>query len=68
MKRELEDYLRARIRRCGKDGETPREVIAAMKMQGMIQNEKQAYATLAKWSRKGIYGSGVTLDLGWINE
>jgi len=44
---------------------TPRDVIAAMMSRGYIISEKQAWATLTKWSGKGWYDYGVTLDLGW---
>lgn len=32
---------------------------------GMINSPKQAWATLKKWSKKGLYDYGVSLDLGW---
>ena len=47
---------------------TPREVIDAMLDEGMIESPKQAWRTLEKWLRKGIYNYGVSLDLGWLED
>lgn len=67
MKPEAEDYLWERIPVAGQhQGQpSPREVIAEMHQQGMIQSPKQAWRTLEKWSGKGLYDYGVSLDLGW---
>lgn len=68
MKSHLEHLLRARIRAAKARDESVRSVIAGMLSEGLIQNEKQAHATLQKWSRRGEYEYGVTLDLGWLVE
>jgi hypothetical protein len=69
MRADLEKYLWKRIRVLGavsySDDELPRTIIADMKQQGLIQSEKQAWRTLEKWTRRGAYNYGVTLDLGW---
>ncbi len=46
----------------------PRDVINEMLKNGWIKSPKQAYATLDKWIRKGIYEYGCCLDLGWKCE
>ena len=65
MRRELEDELRNRIA-TKQAGASVREVIAAMVSEGRIQSEKQAWRTLEKWSQRGEYDYGVSLDLGWL--
>jgi hypothetical protein len=62
MKPELEEHLARRIL----EGRKPRDVIASMIAVGIIANEKQAWATLRKWGRRGEYEYGVTGDLGWL--
>lgn len=62
MKYELEQYLFEQI----KSGQKPRTVIARMLEDGIIESPKQAWRTLEKWSDKGLYDYGVTLDLGWL--
>lgn len=49
-------------------GPFPRDVIAKMVEDGDIASPKQAWATLEKWSRRGEYDYGVSLDLGWLEE
>lgn len=44
-----------------KEKVTPREIIKKMPI-----NEKRAHYLLQKWSDKGLYDYGVSLDLGWI--
>lgn len=65
MKPDLEDYLWNNISMAGQGGRSPRDVIHEMVEKRMIQSPKQAWATLLKWSRKGLYTWGVSLDLGW---
>ncbi|MFW5988576.1 MAG: hypothetical protein ACOCQA_03995 [bacterium] len=31
-------------------------------------NKKRAYYLLEKWSNKGYYDYGVSIDLGWLTE
>jgi len=38
-----------------------------MVKSGMIKSHKQAWRTLEKWSSKGWYEWGGTMDLGWKN-
>lgn len=66
MNRELEDYLWERISYAGSKSYTfPKDVIDEMLAKGMIQSKKEALATLAKWTRKGMYSWGSVFDLGW---
>lgn len=66
MNADLEQYLWERIRRLDKPGgHLPRTVIAEMVREKRIQSPKQAWRTLEKWSDRGWYDYGVTLDLGW---
>ncbi len=72
MKKELENYLWDRISSPADHGKWdknihlfPKDIIDEMVKLGMIQNHKQAWATLEKWTRKGIYDYGCRLDLGW---
>ncbi|KKL47363.1 hypothetical protein LCGC14_2336310 [marine sediment metagenome] len=46
-------------------GRSPRDIISSMLVLGMIRNSKQAWRTLEKWAKKGLYDYGVSLDLGW---
>ena len=74
MKKELEDYLYSRIHKISDEigfynlDMTPRSIIEEMLEKGMINSPKQAWATLEKWERKGLYEDGTSLDLGWITE
>ncbi len=71
MKKILEDYLWNEInyvndeRWNGEFYRTPRDVIKEMIERKWIESPKQAYATLNKWTGKGIYEYGSCLDLGW---
>lgn len=65
MTPDLERYLWERIGEGGEDHRPPRPIIDQMVEGGMIQSPKQAWATLEKWERKGLYNYGVSLDLGW---
>lgn len=42
-------------------GDRPRDIIPRLGI-----NHKRAWYLLEKWSRKGWYESGVSLDLGWL--
>ena len=69
MTPELEKELWARIKKQPTlQGETPRQVIADFIARGLIQSPKQAWATLNKWTDKGLYNWGVNEDLGWIED
>jgi len=69
MNKKCEDYLWKRIHiyfYCKSNGyKTPRDIIEEMLLKEMIKTPKQAWATLEKWSGKGLYEYGVCLDLGW---
>ncbi len=65
MHKDLENYLFERIRKISEIEPMPRDVIEDMLQKGMINSPKQAWATLKKWSKKGLYDYGVSLDLGW---
>ena len=64
MRSDLENYFYKRI----KKGFSPRFIIEVMMESGKIKSRKQAYATLKKWTNKGYYNYGVSLDLGWITS
>lgn len=66
MKPDLEAELMSRIR-SGKY-EFPRDAIHAMRDEGLIEKCKQAWRTLEKWTDKGWYEYGVTVDLGWFTD
>ncbi len=42
-----------------------RDIINQMVEYKMISNHKQAWRTLEKWSHKGLYSWGCSMDLGW---
>lgn len=65
MNHDLEKYLWEKIPNEFTPSNTPRDIINQMRVDGMIQNEKQAWRTLEKWTAKNIYEYGVTIDLGW---
>lgn len=66
MTPDLETYLWERIQVLWQDGRpTPRTIINEMVHRGMIKSPKQAWRTLEKWSDRGWYEYGVSLDLGW---
>ncbi len=65
MNVECEDFLWAGLHGPGKTGVLPREIIDNMINEGLIQNHKQAWRTLEKWSRKDWYDYGTAIDLGW---
>lgn len=65
MRRDCENFLWDRLCMAGKPGAFPRCIINDMLDKEMIKNPKQAWRTLEKWSRKGWYNYGTTLDLGW---
>lgn len=61
MTRDLEDELRART----VAGEIARDVIADLLARGAIASWKQAWRTLEKWSARGRWDYGSSIDLGW---
>ncbi len=65
MKKDLEDYMWNTI--GSTDGHLPfaRDVIEEMIKKGMLSSPKQAWCTLTKWSKQGIYQWGCCKDLGW---
>lgn len=72
MKKELEDYIWDRIadpsdkvKWFSEENRSPRDIIDEMIKLEMIKSRKQAWATLKKWTSKGIYTYGSCLDLGW---
>ena len=62
MTRDLETSLWDHVKAGGK----AREWIQSALDDGRIASPKQAWATLEKWTDKGLYDYGVALDLGWI--
>lgn len=65
MKREIEDELRVRT----VAGEYARDVLADLLARGSIASLKQGWRTLEKWSRRGRWDYGTTIDLGWpVND
>lgn len=64
MKPEIEQILWVNIA----SGKTPRESIELMVTAGIINSPEQAWRTLEKWARKGLYDYGVSLDLGWLTD
>jgi len=44
---------------------SPRDIINS---DGFYMHHKRAWYLLEKWSSKGWYDYGVTLDLGWITS
>lgn len=47
---------------------TARKAIEEMIEMGMIKDSKEAFVTLKKWIKKGLYECGSILDLGWRKE
>lgn len=70
MKRECEQVLAKEMLKKGaynKNGHKPtmRDLIAKCGPEhGFV--EKQALATLEKWTNRGWYDYGTTIDLGWL--
>ena len=62
MRRDLEEQLWKHVQSGGR----VRDWIASATTGGRIESPKQAWATLEKWTRKGLYDYGVALDLGWL--
>jgi hypothetical protein len=50
--------------RC-RNGVSPRDIINE---ENFDMHYKRAWYLLDKWTRKGWYDYGVTLDLGWLTE
>lgn len=65
MEKNCEDFLWRWINRYGIGKPWSRDVIDVMVKYGMINNHKQAWRTLEKWDRKGLYEWGSKMDLGW---
>lgn len=63
MKPHLEEYLKLKIY-----SKSPRRVIEHMLKRKMIASPKQAWATLSKWTGKGLYDYGCCMDLGWRTD
>ena len=61
----MEVPLEIRLWRALRSGRPPRDEIARMVAEGLCV-EKEALRTLEKWSRKGWYDYGSSLDLGWF--
>lgn len=75
MKKVLEDYLwdeigdpRNELEWHSGYNRFHRDVINEMIEKGWINSPKQAYNTLNKWIKKGIYEYGSCFDLGWKCE
>lgn len=65
MKPELEKYLWENMEIDGHGHPFPRDVINQMIENKMISSPKQAWRTLEKWSNKGWFAWGCSMDLGW---
>ena len=67
MRKDLEARLWDAMRPTEefKLGAPPHGEIAKMLTDGVITNPKQAWRTLEKWERKGLYEYGVSIDFGW---
>ncbi len=66
MRKDLEKYLWDNIGYADQVPRAmPRDVINQMIDLKMIESPKQAWATLDKWTKKGLYDYGCCLDLGW---
>ena len=65
MKEHLENFLWEHIGHNSVCHLTPRDVINFMVEEKMIRSPKQAWRTLEKWSKIGIYDYSNALDLGW---
>lgn len=67
MNTRAEKFLFDRIALAGEEQPfgSPRDIINDILGDGMIQSPKQAWRTLEKWIKKGLYDYGVALDLGW---
>ena len=65
MKQELETELFLRILNKA-ENVFVRDIIHAMLNEGKINNPKQAWYTLSKWDKRGIYNYGTSFDLGCL--
>lgn len=73
MKEDEKAFFRTCIRYCtiqdvqnhSNRGVTPRTII---KMLSEFINYKRCWYLLEKWTNKGFYNYGVTMDLGWFEE
>lgn len=63
MEKILEDYLWNEI--DNKSGRFAKDVIDDMVRFGMIQNPKQAFRTLEKWTDKKKWEYGTWIATGW---
>ncbi len=71
MNKEAEEYLYSNLRTLHSildEERLPRAIIAKMVAEGAIATPKQAWRTLEKWARKGLYEYGTSIDLGWKIE
>ena len=66
MEKILEDYLWNEI--DNERGRFAYDVIQDMIKFGMINNPKQARATLDKWMRKGKWNFGSNICFGWKEQ
>lgn len=73
MKEDEIAFFKAVAKHCRNTGSTPlfsrilwpRDIINS---KGFSVNYKRAWYLLEKWSNKGLYDYGVSLDLGWITD
>jgi len=68
MKDDEKEFLRLCIEKCGynKTGVVPARPREIINSDLTDINHKRAWYLLEKWSDKGWYNWGVTLDLGWF--
>lgn len=64
MKSELELEFETRIRR----GERTHEIVQTLLSENRIQSAKQPLATLNKWSSRGWWDWGTSIESGWFTH
>ena len=77
MKEDEKKFFKLCYKMCRKEcglsflvperGLMPRDIIRILEEYGQIHH-KRAWYLLGKWSDKGLYTYGVTLDLGWFTN
>ena len=63
MRADERKFLVAVARRNVKWGETPRNIAYKMGM-----NHKRSWYLCKKWTDRGWYNYGVSVDLGWLTD
>ena len=60
--------IEAEMERSIRAGADARTAIEALLAKGTIASPKQPLRTLEKWSSRGWWDYGVTIDLGWFTD